>query len=109
MPRGDVITVAPPGDYRKPRPAVIIQTDAIPNTHASVIICPMTSEASDTSDLRVAIEPSQTNGLRVSSQIMADKPITVRRERIGRIIGRLSGADMRRLDVALAFVMGIGA
>jgi mRNA interferase MazF len=38
---------------------------------------------------------------------MADKPVTIRRERIGRIIGRLSAEDVRRLNIALAFVMGL--
>jgi mRNA interferase MazF len=31
MKRGDVITAAVPGDYGKPRPAVIVQTCQIPN------------------------------------------------------------------------------
>jgi len=33
MRRGDVVTVAVPGDYGKPRPAVIVQTDAFPDSH----------------------------------------------------------------------------
>jgi len=37
---------------------------------------------------------------------MADKPVTVRRERIGRIVSRLTMEDMGRLNAALAFVMG---
>ena len=39
MNRGDVVTVAATGDYGKPRPAVIVQTDALPATHASVVVC----------------------------------------------------------------------
>jgi mRNA interferase MazF len=38
---------------------------------------------------------------------MADKPITVRRERIGRKIGHLGDRDMARLGIALAFVLGL--
>jgi mRNA interferase MazF len=38
---------------------------------------------------------------------MADKPVTIRRERIGQRIGQLGVADMARLNVALAFVMGL--
>ncbi len=34
MRRGDVVTVAAAGDYGKPRPAVIVQTDAFPETRA---------------------------------------------------------------------------
>jgi mRNA interferase MazF len=107
MRRGDVVTVAVAGDYRKPRPAVIVQSDAFPKTHASVVVCQMTSELSDAPDFRITIDPSKTNGLRAQSQVMADKPVTIRRERIGRIIGRLSAEDVRRLNIALAFVMGL--
>ena len=107
MKRGDVVTVAASGDFGKPRPAVIVQTDALPAGHTSVVICQMTSECSDAPDFRVTIEPTEKNGLRVTSQVMADKPVTVRRERIGRQVGRLDDKDMLRLNVALAFVMGL--
>jgi mRNA interferase MazF len=107
MIRGDVVTVAAAGDYGKPRPAVIVQSDAFPPDHASVVICQMTSELVDAPDFRVTIEPSAENGLRARSQVMADKPVTIRRERIGNRIGRLGAADVGRLNVALAFVMGL--
>jgi mRNA interferase MazF len=38
---------------------------------------------------------------------MADKPVTIRRERIGRRIGSPGIEDVARLKVALAFVMGL--
>ena len=38
---------------------------------------------------------------------MADKPVTVRRERIGQSIGRLGEGDIGRLNAALAFAMGL--
>jgi mRNA interferase MazF len=38
---------------------------------------------------------------------MADKPVTVRRARIGQAIGRLDPDDIGHLNVALAFVMGL--
>jgi mRNA interferase MazF len=107
MARGDIVIVAAPGDYGKPRPAVIVQTDAFPENHASVVVCQMTSELADASDFRVTIEPGPGTGIRIRSQVMADKPVTIRRERIGRLIGRLGAADMARLNVALAFVMGL--
>lgn len=107
MRRGDVVVVAAAGDYGKPRPAVIVQTDAFPRTHASVVICQMTSEIVAAPDFRVTIEPSRSNGLLVRAQVMADKPVTVRRARIRQTIGRLDGDDIGRLDIALAFVMGL--
>jgi mRNA interferase MazF len=106
MRRGDVVTVAA-RTYGKPRPAVIVQTDALLGAQASVVICQMTSECSDAPDFRVTIEPTEENGLRVRSQVMADKPVTVRRERIGRQVGHLGGKDILRLSIALAFVMGL--
>ena len=61
MKRGDVVAVAAAGDYGKPRPAVIVQTDALPARHASVIVCQMTSEIVEAPHLRVTIEPSTRN------------------------------------------------
>ena len=107
MKRGDVVTVAAAGDYGKPRPAVIVQTDALPVAHASVIVCQMTSDLSEAADFRVTVQPTAANGLRAPSQVMADKPVTIRRERIGRTVGRLNEQDMGRLNIALAFVMGL--
>ena len=106
MRRGDVVTVAASGDYGKPRPAVIVQTDALPSGHASVIVCQMTLEI-EAADFRVTVEPTARNGLRVRSQVMADKPVTVRRERVGRRLGSLDQEDVGRLNVALAFVIGL--
>lgn len=107
MRRGDVVTVRATGDHGKPRPAVIVQTDALPDDHASVIVCRMTSALSSAADFRVTIDPSDANGLRVRSEVMADKLATVRRERIGTVIGHLDRADLARLHIALAFAMGL--
>ena len=107
MQRGDVVTVAAAGDYGKPRPAVVVQTDAFPANHASVVVCQLTSELADAPDFRITVEPKPENGLRLISQVMADKPVTVRRERIGQKIGRLGNQDMARLGIALAFVFGL--
>jgi mRNA interferase MazF len=107
MRRGDLVTVAAAGDYGKPRPAVIVQTDAFPESHASVVVCQLTSDLADAPDFRVTIEPKPENGLRLTSQIMADKPVSIRRERVGQKIGHLSDQDMARVGIALAFVFGL--
>jgi mRNA interferase MazF len=107
MRRGDVVTVTATGDYGKPRPAVIVQTDAFPESHASVVVCQLTSELAEAPDFRITVDPKPENGLRLTSQVMADKPVTIRRERIGRKIGRLGSQDMARLGTALAFVLGL--
>jgi mRNA interferase MazF len=66
----------------------------------------MTSELVEV-DFRITIEPGPDTGLRVRSQVMAEKPVTVRRARIGQRVGRLTAADITRLNAALAFVMGL--
>jgi len=104
--RGDLVIVVAPGDYGKPRPAVVVQSNVLPEGHASLVICPMTSELAE-ADFRITIEPEPETGLRVCSQVMADKPVTIRRERIGQQIGRLAPVDMARLNVALALVLGL--
>jgi len=102
MSRGDLVIVAALGDYGRPRPAVIVQSNAIPENHFSVVICQITSELVE-ADFRITIEPAPETGLQVRSQVMADKPVTIRRERIG----QLGSADVARLNVALALVMGL--
>src|SRR5258708_14964599 len=104
--RGDLIMVAAPGDYGKPRPAVVVQSNAIPESHTSIVICPMTFELVD-AVFRITIEPGAETGLRVRSQVVSDKPVTLDRERIGQRIGRLETTDLARLNVALALVMGL--
>ena len=106
MKRGAVVTVAASGDYGKPRPAVVVQTDALPLKHASVVVCQMTSDCSD-AVFRLTIDPSAKNGLKTRSQIMADKPVTIRRDRVGSLSGQLDDPDIARLNSALAFVMGL--
>jgi mRNA interferase MazF len=58
MRRGDLVTVAASGDYGKPRPAVIVQTDAFPENQASVVVCQLTSELADAPDFRVTLNLS---------------------------------------------------
>ena len=105
--RGDVITVAVPGDYGKPRPALVVQTDLFNDTHPSVTVVPVTSTVIDAPLFRVTVEPSGENGLRSLSQLMIDKVTTVRRERIGHRIGHFPNSTILRVNRALALWLGI--
>ena len=98
-----------PGDYGKPRPALVVQSDLFNETHASVTIAPITSTIVDTPLFRVTVEPSRRNGLRSVSQIMIDKTTTVRRQRLDQTIGRLEDDVMLRVSRALALWFGIAA
>ncbi len=107
--RGDLVVVAVPGDYGKPRPALVVQADVFNETHASVTLVPVTSTLVDAALFRVTVEPSPVNGLRALSQIMVDKVTTVARARIGSTIGHLEDDLMLRVGRAMALWIGIAA
>ena len=70
MKRGEIWTVAGGSDYAgKPRPAVILQDDAFDAT-ASITICPFTSHAVDAPLLRLRIEPSKQNRVRLNRAVI---------------------------------------
>ncbi|MEX2649110.1 MAG: type II toxin-antitoxin system PemK/MazF family toxin [Alphaproteobacteria bacterium] len=106
MKRGEVWTVSGAGYAGKPRPAVIVQGDRFDAT-TSLTICPFTSDTVDVPLFRVAIEPSERNGLQVASRLMVDKITTVRRKRLGRRIGRLGDAEMTALNRAIMVFLGL--
>jgi mRNA interferase MazF len=105
--RGDVVVVALTGDYGKPRPALVIQSDLFNETHASVTVVPLTSTLVDAPIFRLTVEPSPANGLRSLSQLMIDKVTTVSRTRIAQSIGRLEDDLLLRVSRALALWVGI--
>jgi mRNA interferase MazF len=71
MKRGDVVTIALPGDYGKPRPALVVQADAF-EALPSVTVLRLTSELHDWPLFRITLTPGQRNGLRATSQVMID-------------------------------------
>ncbi len=107
--RGEIWTVAGGPAYAgKPRPAVILQDDRFEMT-ASVTVCAFTSDHTEAPLFRLPVRPSVTNGLRAESRLMVDKIMTVPRARLGMRVGRLSEADMLRLNRAVVVFLGIGA
>ena len=73
MRRGDLVTVALQGDLGKPRPALVIQSDLF-DAHPSVTILPVTGELRNAPLFRIAVNPTEQNGLTKPSQVMVDKP-----------------------------------
>lgn len=106
MKRGDLVTIALQGDYGKPRPALIIQSDLF-NEHPSVTILPVTSELRGAPLFRVRIEPEPVNGLQKTSEIMVDKAQSVPRERVGEVIGQLKEEQMLAVNRSLAVFLGV--
>jgi mRNA interferase MazF len=85
--RGDIYTAATRGAYSgKPRPVVVIQDDRL---------------------LRIPVQPSDTTGLAETSRLMVDKVTTVPRTSLTRQVGRLSDADLIRLNRALLVFLGL--
>ena len=77
--RSELVSVAVPGDYGKPRPALVVQADLFNDTHTSVTVVPVTSTLVDAPLFRLTVEASKANGLRSLSQLMIGKVTTVRR------------------------------
>ena len=86
--RGDLVTIALPGDHGKPCPALVVQADAF-RTLASVTVLSLTSDLHDWPLFRITIRPNRANGLR--------------RHRIG----HADRATMRLVDTALAGLVGL--
>jgi len=106
--RGDVVAAIVPGDFGKPRPVVIVQANAFLEHHASVTVCPLTTHLLGLRLFRVAVAPDERNGLNELSEVMVDKLSSLRRERIGPSIGRLSVFDLKAIDVALHEWLSLG-
>ena len=107
MKRGDICVVAGGSDYSgKPRPIIVLQDDGFDATE-SVTVCPLTSHEVDAPLVRLAVEPTSRNGLQFRSYMMVDKIITVPRRKVGRVIGRLAGADQVELNRAVAAFLGL--
>jgi mRNA interferase MazF len=104
--RGDLVTVALSGDYGKPRPALVIQSDSLGET-GSVLVCLLTTTIRDAPLYRIALPAGTATGLREPSQIMVDKIMAVRRERCGAPIGKAGDAAMLALSRLLTFVVGV--
>lgn len=105
MKRGDLVTLALPGAYGKPRPALVIQSDLF-DAHPSVTVLPVTSELREVPLFRIRVEPSRANGLRLVSEVMVDKAHTVARAKVGRRIGQLDDEAMIAVNRALATFLG---
>lgn len=105
--RGDLVTIALPGDFGKPRPALVIRADWF-SAHTSVTVLPVTSVLIDAPLLRVAIEPSADNGLQKPSQVMVDKAMTVQRDKLGPAFGRIDADTLLEVERCLAVFLGLG-
>jgi mRNA interferase MazF len=105
--RGEIWTAAGGVTYAsKPRPVVIVQDDRFDETK-SITICAFTSDPTDAPLFRIAVEPSEINGLETASRLMVDKITTIPKHKLGSPIGRLADDDMLRLNRAVMIFLGL--
>jgi mRNA interferase MazF len=107
MRRGEVWTAAGGKDYAgKPRPVVIVQSDAFDATE-SITVCGLTTNPTEAPLVRPVIEPNDTNGLNVACRLMADKLTTMPRAKLATGVGRLADEDVLRMNRAILVFLGL--
>jgi mRNA interferase MazF len=106
MTRGDFVTIAMQGDFGKPRPALMMQSDQF-NEHATVTVLPVTGTLVAAPLLRVTVLPSLENGLQKASQVMVDKAMTVKRDKVGQAFGHIEADALMEVERCLAVFLGI--
>jgi mRNA interferase MazF len=105
--RGSVVLMVVTGDLGRPRPGIVVQSDDLGADTFTVLICPSTSDIDMSRLLRPIVEPTEINGLRLQSQLMTDKLMPLRRDRIRRVIGKLEPDALDALNRALLVVLGL--
>lgn len=106
MRRGDLVTVALSGDFGKPRPALVIQSDRFQET-GTVTVLLVSGTLVNAPLLRVTLQPAAGNGLRKPSQVMIDKAMSVKRDKLGPVLGRLEDDELLTVSRSLALFLGL--
>jgi mRNA interferase MazF len=104
--RGDVVLMVVPSELGRPRPGIVVQSDESAGL-LTILVCPVSSDLQDRLPLRPVIEVGPENGLLLRSQIMTDKLVALRRDRIRRVIGRIDAETSEQLDRALLVLLGL--
>ena len=107
MKRGDVVLVSVPSELGRRRPGVVVQADEFNEALSTVFICPISSDLQEKLPLRPIVEAKPANGLRLRSQIMTDKMVALRHDRVRRVIGHIDTETSEQLDRALLVVLGL--
>jgi mRNA interferase MazF len=94
--RGDVVTALFFKD--KPRPGVVARSSGYAGSE-NVTLCPITSTLAG-GPLRVQVMPGES-GLATASEILPYRITTLPAHRIGDLLGRLSGSELREMSVVL--------
>ena len=104
--RGDLVTIAMQGDFGKPRPALVIQANQFSELSSATVL-PMTSSLVAAPLLRVTVQPNAENGLQKPSQVMVDKAMTLKRDKVGPTFGHIDADALVEVERCLAVFLGI--
>ena len=106
MRRGDFVAIAMQGDFGKPRPALVVQADQFDEL-ATVTVLLVSGTLVDAPLLRVTLVPDEKNGLRKPSQVMIDKAMTIKRDKLGAVFGAANDETMLKVGRSLAVFLGV--
>jgi mRNA interferase MazF len=106
MKRGSIVTIALQGDFGKPRPALVLQSDVFNDIHETITVALISSRLIQGPIFRLDIAPSKLNGLSKDSQIQMDKIMSIKKE-IGSVIGKIEESLLVRVNRALALWLGL--
>jgi mRNA interferase MazF len=67
----------------------------------------MTSYIQDAPLFRLDVVPTAENGLKKPTQVMVDKIVAVRREKVRQVVGTLDDSIMIRINRSLVFWLGL--
>lgn len=115
MKRGDVVRAQLPRPAGSPgreqfgtRPAIVVQDDPTSPDLSTVVVVPLTS------NIRAAlfrgsfvVQPSTENGLTVDSVVLTHQIRALDKSRIEGVMGRISRADLLRLDSEIKNLLGL--
>jgi mRNA interferase MazF len=104
--RGDIIIVAPPSPFNKPRPALIVQ-QYLSEEDELLTVAFISSDLTRVRAFRIPIMPTAGNGLTKPSEIQIDHIQIVEVKRIGSLAGEADAQTMRQVDVAMRVFFGL--
>jgi mRNA interferase MazF len=89
----------------KTRPVVIIQTNLLNDTHASTMVCPITSKVqSEVNLLRIHLKKGQLDKL---SDVLVDQIRAIDNKRFIKKVGQLNKAQMIRIKENIRIVLDL--
>jgi mRNA interferase MazF len=104
--RGDIV-LAVHADLGKPRPAVVVQADRFNENALTILVCPLTSDITERLPLRPIVPAAPGSGLHERSQIMTDKMLALRSDRIRSVLGSIDASTGDQLNRALLILLGL--